>query len=172
MSEPGQRAISIRRLDGDDAERFRALRLHCLQSAPEAFGSSFEEEVGLDMAQVRARLEAQPNAVFGAFADDQLIGLAGFAVNPTLKKRHTGMLWGVFVDPAWRGHDLGRRLTQAVIDHARQYVDILHATVMATNLSARNVYLGLGFTVFGFEKDALRYDGKSYDDEHLRLDLR
>lgn len=170
MVEPVQ--IAVRRLTRDDAERFQALRLHCLQTAPEAFGSSYEEECGRDIADVRSMLEVQPNAAFGAFAGDLLIGLAGFAVSPKVKKRHVGLLWGVFVDPAWRGHDLGRRLTAAVIEHARQHVDVLHATVMATNLAARNIYLGLGFTVFGFEKDALRYDGKSYDDEHLRLDLR
>ena len=43
---------------------------------------------------------------------------------------------------------------------------------MAANLPARTLYLGLGFTVFGLEKDALRIDGQSYDDELLRLDLR
>ena len=167
-----QNTVIVRGLTGDDAERFQALRLHCLQSAPDAFGSSYEEEVNRDMAEVRARLESWPNAVFGAFAGDVLIGLAGFAVNPSLKKRHIGLLWGVFVDPAWRGHDLGRRLTQAIVDHARLHVDVLHATVMAANHSARSIYLGLGFTVCGFEKDALRHNGISYDDEHLRLDLR
>lgn len=167
-----QATITVRNLDGADAARFRSLRLHCLQSAPEAFGSSYEEEVNRDISEVRTRLEARPNVVFGAFAGDMLIGLAGFAVSPSLKKRHIGLLWGVFVDPAWRGHELGKRLTQAVIEHARHHVDILHATVMASNHSARSIYLGLGFTVYGFEKDALRHGGISYDDEHLRLDLR
>lgn len=165
-------AILIRMLDGGDAESFQALRLHGLRSAPEAFGSSFEEESDLDIAEVRRRLGARPNAVFGAFAHDGLVGMAGFAMNTKLKQKHKGLLWGVYVNPDWRGHDLGKRLTQAVIDHARQHVDTLHATVMAANTSARALYLGLGFTVFGFEKDALRINGQSYDDELLRLDLR
>ncbi len=165
-------AISIRLLDGGDAECFQALRLHGLRSAPEAFGSSYEDEAGQSINDVRLRLVDRPNAVFGAFADERLVGVAGFAVNSKLKQRHKGLLWGVYVDPEWRGHALGKRLTQAVIDYARLHVDTLHATVMAANISARTLYLRLGFTVYGFEKDALRIGDQSYDDELLRLDLR
>lgn len=164
--------IPIRMLDSQDAEYFQQLRLTGLKTMPEAFGSSFEEEVDLAMNEIRRRLEDRPNAVFGAFADGELIGVAGFAGNTKVKQRHKGMLWGVYVDPKWRGHQLGKRLTQAVIDHARLHVDTLHATVMASNVSARTLYLKLGFTVFGIEHDALRIDGKSYVDELLRLDLR
>jgi RimJ/RimL family protein N-acetyltransferase len=165
-------AIPTRILDGGDAESFQALRLHGLRSAPEAFGSSYEDEVDRSTEEIRQRLDARPNAVFGAFAEGKLVGVAGFAANTMAKQRHKGLLRGVFVDPQWRGHDLGKRLTQAVIAHARPHVDTLHATVMAANVSARTLYLGLGFTVFGFEKDALRVNGQSYDDELLRLDLR
>ena len=164
--------IPIRILDSQNAERFQELRLHGLRTAPEAFGSSYEEEADLAIEEVRRRLDDRPNAVFGAFADGELIGMAGFAGNTKVKQRHKGLLWGVYVDPRWRGHQLGKRLTQAVIDHARLHVDTLHATVMASNISARTLYLSLGFTVFGIEEDALRIDGRSYVDELLRLDLR
>lgn len=164
--------ISIRVLNSKDAERFQQLRLHGLQVVPEAFGSSFEEEVDLDMSEIRRRLDALPNAVFGAFAENELIGVAGFAANSKTKQKHKGLLWGVYVDEEWRGHQLGKRLTLAVIDYARNHVDTLHATVMAANITARTLYLSLGFEVFGVEKDALRIDGKSYTDELLRLDLR
>lgn len=164
--------ISIRVLNSKDAEQFQRLRLHGLQAAPEAFGSSYEEEADLDMAEIRCRLDALPNAVFGAFAEGELIGVAGFAANSKTKQKHKGLLWGVYVDERWRGHQLGKRLTLAVIDYARNHVDTLHATVMAANITARTLYLSLGFEVFGVEKDALRIDGKSYTDELLRLDLR
>jgi ribosomal protein S18 acetylase RimI-like enzyme len=164
--------LSIRILDAKDAESFQALRLKGLRNAPEAFGSSYEEEVDLPMDEIRRRLGNRPNAVFGGFAESSLVGVAGFAGNPKLKQRHKGLLWGVYVDPQWRGHQLGKRLTQAVIDHARHHADVLHATVMASNISARTLYLGLGFTVFGIEEDALRIGDKSYVDELLRLDLR
>lgn len=164
--------IPIRILSSKDAEAFQELRLRGLKAMPEAFGSSYEEEVDLDMSEIRRRLDASPNAVFGAFAEDILIGVAGFAGNPKTKQKHKGQLWGVYVDEQWRGHQLGKRLTLAVINYARDHVDTLHATVMAANISARTLYLGLGFTVFGVEEDALRINGQSYTDELLRLNLR
>ncbi|EJN04124.1 GNAT family N-acetyltransferase [Phyllobacterium sp. YR531] len=164
--------ILIRILDSKDAEIFQELRLRGLKTMPEAFGSSFEEEVDLPISEIHRRLDTRPNAVFGAFSGQELVGVAGFAGNPKTKQRHKGLLWGVYVDEQWRGHQLGKRLTQAVIDYAREHVDTLHATVMAANISARTLYLGLGFTVFGVEKDALRINGQSYTDELLRLDFR
>ncbi len=162
----------IRVLTSQDAPTFQQLRLHALKTAPEGFGSSYEDEVDRELSDIERMLEARPNAVFGAFTGTELVGMAGFATTPKVKQKHKGLLWGVFVHPDWRGHDLGKRLTSAVINHARDHVDTLHATVMAANLPARTLYLGLGFTVFGFEKDALRINGQSYDDELLRLDLR
>jgi RimJ/RimL family protein N-acetyltransferase len=162
----------IRVLTAQDATSFQQLRLHGLKSAPESFGSSYEDEVDRKPADIEQMLDGRPNAVFGAFAGTELVGMAGFATTPKVKQKHKGLLWGVFVHADWRGHDLGRKLTLAVIDHARTHVDTLHATVMAKNLPARALYLGLGFTVFGFEKDALRINGQSYDDELLRFDLR
>jgi ribosomal protein S18 acetylase RimI-like enzyme len=163
--------IPIRILDGKDAELFHELRLRGLMAMPEAFGSSYEEEADLGLDEISRRLDARPNAVFGAFAGGELAGIAGFAAGLKTKQKHKGLLWGVYVDEQWRGRQLGKRLTQAVIEHARAHVDILLATVMAENLSARTLYLSLGFTVFGVEKDALRINGKSYTDELLRLEL-
>lgn len=162
----------IRVLTAQDAAAFQSLRLHGLQNTPESFGSSYEDEAGRTPTEIERMLDARPNAVFGAFAGSELVGMAGFATTAKAKQKHKGLLWGVFVHADWRGHDLGRKLTLAVIDHARAHVDTLHATVMAANLPARSLYLGLGFTVFGFERDALRINGQSYDDELLRLDLR
>lgn len=164
--------ITIRMLDTADAAAFQAFRLCALLDRPEAFGSSYDEEKDEPLGEVAQRLGARPNAVFGAFAEGQLVGIAGFARNPRLKQKHKGLLWGVHVDRQWRGQGLGRKLTLAVIEHARQHVDTLHATVMAENVTARNLYLALGFAIFGVEKDALREGGRSYTDELLRLDFQ
>ncbi len=67
-------AIPVRMLIGSDAESFQALRLRGLRTVPEAFGSSYEEEVDRSVEEVRRRLDARPNAVFGAFADEKLVG--------------------------------------------------------------------------------------------------
>jgi hypothetical protein len=52
--------MNIRRLQGDDAATFQALRLAALLDTPEAFASSHEEEKDLPLAAVARRLDHQP----------------------------------------------------------------------------------------------------------------
>jgi GNAT superfamily N-acetyltransferase len=163
--------IVIRILEPSDAEGFRDLRLEALTVAPEAFGASYEEDASLPLETIRARLSASPNVIFGAFADDDLIGMAGFAVYDRVKARHKGLLWGVYVKAEWRRHHVGKRLVQSVIDHASRHVIMLEATVGLANDSARHTYHGLGFKPYGIQRKALRVGDTFYDEELLYLDL-
>jgi GNAT superfamily N-acetyltransferase len=163
--------ILIRTLEPSDAERFRTLRLEALTVAPEAFGASYEEDAALPLETIRARLSANPNMVFGAFADHALVGMAGFAVYDRIKARHKGLLWGVYVKAEWRRHQVGKRLVQSVIDHASRHVIMLEAAVGLTNDGARQTYHGLGFRPYGIQRKALRVGDTFYDEELLCLDL-
>jgi hypothetical protein len=95
----------IRPLAAADAAEFRRLRLEALERHPEAFRESHAEAARLDVAAVAARLAAMvpPDAVFGVFTDDAMVGLTGFAVEPRAKVRHKGRVWGVYVTAAARG---------------------------------------------------------------------
>src|SRR5689334_1246079 len=97
-------AISIRPLDPSDAQALQSLRLEALESCPEAFASSYEEEASLPLETVRDRIPSTGlNAIFGAFAEGHLVGMAGFAVQDRIKARHKGVMWGVYVKPERRG---------------------------------------------------------------------
>jgi ribosomal protein S18 acetylase RimI-like enzyme len=164
--------IHIRRLGPADAEVFRAVRLEALTAAPEAFGSSPEEESARSVDVLRSRLtDTSPDAVFGAFADGALIGIAGFMLSLGIKKRHKGVLWGVFVHSRWRGRGVGERLVRTVIHHATDHVITLQATVVASNATARDIYRRLGFVPYGIEPRALRIGDVFHDEEMLMLDL-
>lgn len=164
--------IVIRLLTASDAQAFQELRLHALSSNPEAFGASYEEEVSLPIETVRARLSSQgPNAVFGAYAGDRPVGVAGFAAYERIKASHKGVMWGVFVRPEWRGHSVGKSLVQRVIEHASRHVIILEAAVGLANESARRTYHGLGFETYGVERKALRVGDVFYDEELLLMEL-
>jgi len=158
--------VVIRQLGIEDAERYRALRLQGLLDAPTAFTQSHEEESAWPIERFRQRLGSPPNAIFGAELSGRLLGIASFAVQSGLKRRHRGEMWGVYVDPAGRGLGLGKKLVQSVIDHAAEHVIVLEAGVRVGNDSAAALYAALGFRVSGLHPKALCVDGH-FHDEHL-----
>ena len=162
----------IGRLDGTDASAFRALRLEALRLCPAAFGSSFEEEQHLTLADFTRRVAPEPpDAVFGAFGDDAtLVGMAGFRVHKNVKERHKSTLWGMYVQPAAQGRGIAAALVRAIIEHARDLagVEVLLLTVTADNAAARALYDRAGFVPYGIERRALRLAPGDYRDEELR----
>ena len=161
--------LRVRGLGPDDAAAFQALRLEGLVRHPCAFAASHDEEVGQSLAEVAGRLERQP--VFGAFDRAGLVGMAGFAVPPLAKKRHKGVLWGVYVREEARGRGVGRALVLAVIEHARAQVVQLHAAVVTSNEAARALYRSLGFATYGVEPRGLFCAGQYFDQELMLLML-
>ncbi len=157
----------VRRLGPDDVAAFQALRLEALTADPCVFAASPDEEVGQTLGEVAFRLERQP--VFGAFAAGALLGVAGFAMPGPAKKRHKGLLWGVYVRERARGHGLGRALVAQVIEHARAHVVQLHAAVVTSNHAARGLYFSLGFERYGLEPRGLACAGRFFDQELLVL---
>jgi RimJ/RimL family protein N-acetyltransferase len=156
-----------RLLSGADAPAFQALRLDALGRHPAAFAAAPEEEAGRSLEEVALRLNE--GVVFGAFVDARLVGSAGFAQPDRAKKRHKGLLWGVYVQAAMRGQGLGRCLVEQVIGHARGRVEQLHATVSTTNLAARQLYRQLGFQIYGLEPRGLKVGDEYFDQELLVL---
>ena len=155
----------IRLLEPTDAEAFRDLRLAALQTEPKSFGASPEEE-SYDLDRWSLRL--QDDDVFGAWRGPELVGIAGLSRAAMAKKRHRGFLWGVYVRPDARGSGVGRALIGAVIDHARQLVEVLETDVVTDN-AAQQLYYALGFIPYGLEKNAIHAEGQIFDIELLAL---
>jgi ribosomal protein S18 acetylase RimI-like enzyme len=154
--------VKTRRLLPDDADLYRDIRLEALKLAPEAFSSTFAREDAKPPEWFAARLDDA--AVFGAFAEGNLLGIAGFFAQHGQKQAHKGVLWGMYVRPRARGRGVGRRLVEAVIEHARRHVEILQLTVVAGNEPARRLYTDLGFVEYGTEKNALKQGGRYWDE--------
>jgi RimJ/RimL family protein N-acetyltransferase len=162
--------IEVRRLTPADAAEYREIRLAGLKKSPEAFGSTFETESLKPLSSFAERLRS--SAVFGAFRGAELLGIAGFAFHEGVKEAHKGLLWGMYVRPNVRKAGVGRQLVDAVIDFARQHVEILQLRVVSDNEPARRLYARLGFVEYGLEKDSLKQDGRYYDEILMALDLK
>jgi ribosomal protein S18 acetylase RimI-like enzyme len=168
--------VTVRRLEPEDAEAFRAIRLEGLRLHPEAFGATLEEEQALDLAEFARRLAPPPpGAVFGAFEAGALHGIAGLIrYADAARLRHKATVWGMHVLPEARARGLGKALLAALAAHARASgVELLQLGVAADNAPARALYAGAGYVPFGLEPAALRLGPGRYVDEVLMaLDLR
>ena len=164
--------IEIRRLAREneaDVAHFRDIRLEALRVNSEAFGSTFETENAQTSSWFSDRLGT--TTVLGAFSDTKLVAMAGFAIQQGQKRAHKGLLWGMYVLPGARGTGVGRRLIEAVLDLARQRVELIQLTVVQDNEQARRLYANLGFLDYGLEKHSLKQDGRYYDEELMVLEL-
>jgi ribosomal protein S18 acetylase RimI-like enzyme len=166
-----RRPMIIRPLAAADGASYRHLRLEALERHPQAFWEGHAELSRDNVATVAERLAAlaPPEAIFGAFVDAALVGSIGLGVERRAKVRHKGVIWGVYVTQAARRNGIARALVAHVLDHARQHVALVQLAVAVDNHAARRLYRQAGFETFGVERDALRVDGRSYDEELMAL---
>jgi RimJ/RimL family protein N-acetyltransferase len=74
------------------------------------------------------------------------------------------LLWAMYVRSTARKSGLGRILVAAVLDHARGRVEMVQLAVVSENEAARRLYEAMGFVEYGYEKRALKQDGRYYDE--------
>jgi ribosomal protein S18 acetylase RimI-like enzyme len=169
--------IEIRALGPADAAAFREIRLGGLRDSPEAFGSTYEEEVEHGLQIFAQRLDPSAakaeQVVLGAFADGALVGVAACIREHRPKTRHKASVYGMYVAPEARGRGAGRALLARLVAEARAWpgVDRLTLSVVERAEAARALYRAAGFVAYGSEPDALRQDGVRDTLIYLTLDL-
>ena len=161
--------VKIRRLMPADARLYREIRLEALQQAPEAFGSTFEQECSQSLAQFEEALTKAD--VFGAFRETDLVGMAGYRTQAGAKQAHKGLLWGMYVRSIARGTGVAKHLVEAVLGHARERVELVQLTVVSENEAAQRLYRSCGFVAYGHEVYALKQGGRYYDEVLMAVAL-
>ena len=171
--------MQVRILNEKDAEAFWKIRLRALQENPESFGASYEEilERGIaGTAQGLGRREGAPeNVTFGAFDENgQLVGLAGFRRAEETKRRHKGVIWGMYVPNELRKKGIGKALLEAAIEYAKSLPDLesINLAVVLTNKEARLLFVSHGFQSYGTERNALKLHDRYFDQELMTLPLK
>ena len=161
--------VTIRPAQQTDAPAFRELRLEALRHHPEAFRSDYQlnEAKPLTAWTDRVRLRQPEGSELIAFAThtEQLIGMSGITPGNSPKTQHSAYIWGVYVQPEWRGWHLAEGLITVCLEWAQlQGVRVVKLGVVTSNTAAIRCYTRLGFRAYGVEPQALYHQSTFYDE--------
>ncbi|MBO1514404.1 GNAT family N-acetyltransferase [Metabacillus bambusae] len=168
--------MNIRTLNESDAQLYQNLRLNALKINPEAFGSTYEREVRFSIETIVERLKpTKDKFVLGAFDDSgSLVGMVTFIRENNLKTDHKGNVFGMYVAPKSRGQGLGKALMLELIRKASNCdgLEQINLAVVSDNDSAKKLYESVGFEVYGVERNALKFNGKYFDEDLMVLNVK
>jgi GNAT superfamily N-acetyltransferase len=170
-----QATMQIKPLTPDHAMAYKALMLHAYGQAADSFTSTPQERALHPDSWWRRRI-ADPaglSVVWGAFADQVLVGTVSLELSGRAKTRHKALVVAMFVHENFRGQGLARQLMQAVVQHgrARQGLRLLQLEVTQGNAAAERLYQSLGFQAYGLEPMAVLTADGYRSKVHLWLDL-
>ena len=131
------------------------MRLRALLTDPEAFGSTYDREVGRsdEKWEVGARREAGGDTQFLAVAEseEEFVGMAG-AYQPDDRPTNRE-LYGMWVAPEARSQGIGSRLVKMVRNWSVEAgAEAVSLWVVNENSLARTLYLNAGFLETGLTK--------------------
>lgn len=158
--------INIRRLNIDDANDFRTIRLSGLKHNPEMFGSTYAVESQSPLALFAERIER--SVIVGAFHKNQIVGVIIFLQETGLKNAHKANIYGFYIEPQFRGQGIATQLLQTVLSYAQDYVEQIMLSVVSTNDLAIQLYKKHGFQIYGTEPRAMKSE-IGYQDEILMV---
>jgi GNAT superfamily N-acetyltransferase len=140
--------VLVRQVDPEDWRVLRDIRLAALRDAPDAFGSTYEQEAAFAEQDWRRRAAGR-STFFGYLPEVSATDPAGLA-GGYLEQPDVVELVSMWVSPRARGHRVGEALVTAVADWAKHTeAATLHLWVTEANQSARRLYGRCGFTPTG-----------------------
>jgi RimJ/RimL family protein N-acetyltransferase len=168
--------LNIRLLGAADAGKYWTLRLEALNQHPEAFLTSYEDAIKREnpIEQVASSFTTPGNYTFGAFEKEELIGVVTLLHERAEKIQHRANIFAMYVTSKKQGLGVGKALMTEAIHKAKtiKAIEKINLSVMASNQKAKNLYKKLGFKVYGYEQNAFKVNGVSFNDEHMVLHLK
>ena len=159
--------IVIREANIADAQSFLELRLEALQNSPIAFSADYQKNFNHPAKYWEDLLSPHPDesTMFIGEYEGKLIAMSGMMRGTSPKTQHGAWIWGVYVNPSWRGLHIAEEIIHSSIDWAKaRNVILVKLGVAAINHPAIRCYERCGFQVYGTEPRAVCVDGEYYDE--------
>ena len=167
--------MQIKRLTPTHAMAYKALMLHAYEHAADSFTSTPQERASHpdDWWVHRINDPEGRSLVWGAFAQERLVGTVSVEFSASVKTRHKALIVAMFVCEVYRGEGVARELMRAAIDHGleREGLRLLQLEVTQGNAAAERLYESLGFQVYGVEPMAVLTPSGYRSKVHMGLDL-
>lgn len=165
--------VTIRLAEPKDAVLLRELRLEALASDPTAFAADSEisaKETALKwMERINENAAEEKGTICIAEAAERLIGMCGIQRGHWPKTRHSGVIWGVYVNQNWRGFQIAEKMIDSCCDWGKlNGLVIVKLGVNTINSAAIRCYTRSGFSIYGTEPKAVFYENV-YIDEYLMV---
>jgi ribosomal protein S18 acetylase RimI-like enzyme len=163
--------MEIRQVLAKDADKYQEIRLEALQTNPEAFASSYEEEEMYSLERFRSRLQDDHSYTFGAYEQDKLVGVVSLVVEQKNKIKHRANIYAMYVKPDRRGNGIAKNLMVEAIKMANQLegIEQVYLSVVSSNEPAKRLYQSIGFKIYGLDKRAIKIDDGYFDEELMVL---
>ncbi|AZA98221.1 GNAT family N-acetyltransferase [Chryseobacterium joostei] len=137
--------IEYRNLLPNESNAYRKIRLESLEKFPESFGANYQEALKTEKFRIENDIENQSldRFVFGAFVDQELIGICAFVKDES----NTGNIYQMYVREGFQGKNIGSGLIQAIINEANNRFKSIEIVLEVTpkNERAYHLYKKIGF---------------------------
>ncbi len=161
----------VRKLEKDDWQAYKALRLEASRLHADKYGSSYEENVGRSDAEWQDGLCGASQAFFGLFDGDDMVGTGGVFMKD--EGSRCGALIGGYIRKTYRGQGYSHLIYEARINWAREsgLFDRLLIGHRKGNEASRRANQAFGFQYIG-EQENVFGDGSKDMDMQYELRLR
>ncbi|MFH1089825.1 MAG: GNAT family N-acetyltransferase [Candidatus Uhrbacteria bacterium] len=167
--------IKIDQILPEDWQKYKALWLEALTDSPQAFGFSYDELTNRTdeewQEKIRKNLaEGSKSRMFIAKDGEKFIGMMGFFE----KRENITNVFGVYVNPQFRGKKISDKLMEAVLNSLKQELDFseVELTVNKNQTAAVEFYKRYGFLIVEEIKDVKMGDNTVCDEYLMKREIK
>lgn len=165
-----------RKIEADEWQKYKKIRLEALKNDPHAFGSSYKEEIKRtdDEWKNRAKSASADNSkkMFVGIPknDDEFLAIGGAYTENNPEEWH---IMAIYVSPEHRGQGIGKVLMDEIIKVMKSRGDVkrLILRVNVAQEAAVHLYRSFGFKIVDTLKNESFGGCYFYDEYEMMLDI-